>query len=149
MRKACERTILQGFGGGSALAGGQIVVCPYWGKPIQWEHAWEVETLAHTLDWLSGEDPTTPHPRGRQTPGHGSGGDAAGELIDSRVDAAVLRVTRLLQSGKAVERPVLLPSGKPVQTLLVGTPKELHPLDQHGQNAHLGRAAARHHGLLR
>ena len=148
VRKACERTIRQGFGaplGADATTDGAglIVVCPYWGKPVQWDHAWEVSTLAHTMDWLHDDGSETPRPGACGTRSGGGGGGGGGgsaeatvsddsALVDSHIDAAVLRVTRLVKTGRSVEQPVLLPAeadARPIHTLLLGRPADLVPLD--------------------
>ena len=100
-RKACHS---------HASTSAKLVICPYLGGELDWTHAWEAEVVAHTGNWDL-NDPEVPEQ-----------GLAAGMVLTDHVDAAVLRPTRDLITGKPVATPVSIPStGETITALRIST----------------------------
>lgn len=81
-----------------ASEGAKLVVCPYLGDEIDWSNAWGATVVAHTGSW----NPTDK----QDLPEHGL---AAGMVLRDLVDAALLRPTYELMTGKQVSTPVCIP----------------------------------------
>ena len=93
-----------------ASEGAKLVVCPYLGDELEWDHAWEAKVVAHTGNWNPKDKRDLPEP-----------GLAAEMVLTALVDAAMLRPTRELMTGTLVSAPVCIPrTGSPVATPSTG-----------------------------
>ena len=72
----------------------KLVVCPYLGGELDWRNAWKAEVVAHTGDWNPNDKRVLPEP-----------GLAARMTLSNYVDAALLRPTHELETGKPVSKP--------------------------------------------
>ena len=108
-----------------ASEGAKLVVCPYLGDEIDWSNTWEATVVAHTGSF----DPTDK----RDLPEHGL---AAGMVLHDLVDAALLRPTYELMTGRRVSTPVRIPgtnataeiTALPISTVPLKTVQALYAL---------------------